>query len=1249
MNTRGQRLVQRLILGCLLGGTDAAAACPRPGQDSGPEPDSVLATLSGELVPPSLGQLLDSLRAPPLAALVKQLEHSELVRGGMEPRVLETLEHAESLRAMGDFAGAAEVLGQVLGVLRDLPGITDCERRSMEFLIETTRANAQLPPEARVKLVELERALRTAQDQEARADPQATLITLERSLSELAALGPAGRSTLASAASMYGVELAKSGSAERGTQWCLLAIAAQQSVGGFFGPGKASLLDAVTYCRMQLSDYDGARRLTAASAATQFDCYQGLHPNMLSTLNQVGLLEDKIGNYASASVAFGRLASLYEVAGAPPSDHATVLTDYGRVLGERGRYREAESVLRRALAMFRTALAEEHPLIAWCRRELGAACQRLGKIDEAIEHQRAALQAHVRVLGHEHPWTIDSRGFLAETLLLAGKCEEAEFLLREARDIAVERDGPRNAAVSGLEQALGVLAGMRRDADAARAHFERSLELDVAMFGEDDPRTITSKLNLAKALTADLEPPAQNVARAHGLFRSALAICSREGLANEYEARTDYAQFLRHHLGDYAGAREQYRRAVELVERLRGQATGDEATRAAFTSQLLRWNPYGGMLRSILDGANTEWVAIDMDLVDRARARSLVELLSRDGSFGDSAPSLPNRFPATRPGEVWMCYDVGPDDALLAIARHESGHAGYLYQDGVHVQGRVLASAASTPPGSKEPLEQLGNVLVPMLAREALAKGNIALIVPHGPLHMIAFEALCIGPGDRLWVDSLPPVAYGPSASIIDQKRTNERGGARGVCSLVAAGDAVFRRSDPQPAPSSGSAGPHGGALVVEVVPGSPASSAGLQVGDVIVRYAGDEIEDATALRSAIARFADKRDGALLVATWRAGETVECAVSAGRIGIRVSESPMPRALEEWRSLQLSEDQRTVKHAYATTRDGFGDLLPLPGTRVEVQAIGRIVRKAGAADDAVRILTGDEATLTNLFNAAEKPPRFLHLATHGIVHEGRRVYDSALALAAPENPTPDDFGFLRLQDLLEKWGGRLDGTELVVLSGCQTATGRLEAGDGFVGLTWGFLYAGAESVIASLWKVDDAATALLMTRLYENLLGTYDQPRGWRLDPRTGRISNPPPPASDEASSGDAAQPSTNGDARTARSPVAGNAPPNAGMDAAAQTPTKDAGATRDYGVCPPGTPMPKAEALHEAKRWLRSRTPAENRARLAELGFDVDTLEKDQAQARGRRPSGEPQTLSAPFDYSHPRYWAAFILIGSPD
>jgi len=75
------------------------------------------------------------------------------------------------------------------------------------------------------------------------------------------------------------------------------------------------------------------------------------------------------------------------------------------------------------------------------------------------------------------------------------------------------------------------------------------------------------------------------------------------------------------------------------------------------------------------------------------------------------------------------------------------------------------------------------------------------------------------------------------------------------------------------------------------------------------------------------------------------------------------------------------------------------------------------------------------------------------------------------------------GFLRLQDI---YNLKLFA-DLVVLSACNTALGKDVKGEGLIGLTRGFMYAGAPRIVASLWKVDDAATAELMTIFYRKML------------------------------------------------------------------------------------------------------------------------------------------------------------------
>jgi tetratricopeptide (TPR) repeat protein len=138
--------------------------------------------------------------------------------------------------------------------------------------------------------------------------------------------------------------------------------------------------------------------------------------------------------------------------------------------------------------------------------------------------------------------------------------------------------------------------------------------------------------------------------------------------------------------------------------------------------------------------------------------------------------------------------------------------------------------------------------------------------------------------------------------------------------------------------------------------------------------------------------------------------------------------------------------------------------PLPAARTEARGIGDVV------------LVGEEATCPRLFEEIARRPRWraVHLACHGTI-DGRHPTLSALRLA----PAGGDDGQLRCLDLF----GRSIPADLVVLSACETARGRVYEGEGILGFTRAFMAAGASRVLVSLWKVDDEATRALMTEFY----------------------------------------------------------------------------------------------------------------------------------------------------------------------
>ncbi len=140
-----------------------------------------------------------------------------------------------------------------------------------------------------------------------------------------------------------------------------------------------------------------------------------------------------------------------------------------------------------------------------------------------------------------------------------------------------------------------------------------------------------------------------------------------------------------------------------------------------------------------------------------------------------------------------------------------------------------------------------------------------------------------------------------------------------------------------------------------------------------------------------------------------------------------------------------------------------------------------IAKFSSLDKTV-IKTDFEASIANIENENLSDYRILHFATHGLLNTSRPAFSGLYFSLFDQNGQPQN-GFLSLEDIynLEL------SSDLVVLSACQTALGKDVRGEGLIGLSRGFLYAGSTRIIASLWKVDDFATAEFMKRFYQNHL------------------------------------------------------------------------------------------------------------------------------------------------------------------
>jgi CHAT domain-containing protein len=224
------------------------------------------------------------------------------------------------------------------------------------------------------------------------------------------------------------------------------------------------------------------------------------------------------------------------------------------------------------------------------------------------------------------------------------------------------------------------------------------------------------------------------------------------------------------------------------------------------------------------------------------------------------------------------------------------------------------------------------------------------------------------------------------------------------------------------------------------------------------------------------------------IEVWRNGKTLgEMRLDPGKLGVVISDDSPAAAMRKHRELEQLAD---VRHGEK--------LQPLPGTRLEVAALAALLPK-----DRVRSMLGSDASEQQLDAMAAagnlKDFRLLHFATHGTIDPVSAAH-SALELARDRLPGPEEqakraaagekvlTGQLTVGEIAKSW--ELDA-DLVTLSACQTALGPQGGGEGLLGFSQVLLAKGARSLLLSLWKVDDTATALLMTRFYQKLLGKRD--------------------------------------------------------------------------------------------------------------------------------------------------------------
>ncbi len=829
---------------------------------------------------------------------------------------------------------------------------------------------------------------------------------------------------------------------------------------------------------------------------------------------------DLIGD-RNESAQYSRALELYDRSAArfgqiqDPFEQAATLVRATYLLEQMNRLEEAHARLERALPLWREAADRAGE--SRCLEELGLVVAEQGDPRAALElySQALALRRELGPLPYAEGRIVTG---MAIALNMLGRKPEAIARYTEALELA-RKDGDRSVQAVTLKNRanqyldLGETERGLRDLQEAGAQFralgdiraEGITELSIGIawkgLGRRDlawssfqralPLLERTRAARFAAVTLEnmglLRLDERRWAEASRLFDQALSRISGEGdrrttailetdrarvlaatgQADQARARLIWTVSELHAIGDRSleadslyhlatvelglgrleEARDHTRAAVRVTEETRQSIQGS-SSRSAW---IAKDHPKYELLVEVLLALHARepdrgWDVAALEVSETARARALLDVLTG--------------------ARVDVRSGVGP--SLLEAEKALDARAEHARRALVAVLGREHRSEEAD--AVERELESLGREREELEARMRASSPRYAALAPGAPLSLAEIREKVLDASTTL-VDYM----VGRDRSFVwVVSRTRVRSAVLpGRKQIEDAVKAVVRRwSDP---------------LAPDDAPGPAAALSRMVLGPVAGALQGERllvVADGPLQQVPFAALPSPERGRALLDTYTVVNSPSASVLAA---LRTTSVPAPGGLElavladpvvgDGRRSELGPLVRSLEDA------GLRHLEPLPGSRREALAIASHLPR-----DRVLTAFGAEASRETAMGAEVARARIVHFATHALL-DIRRPELSGIVLSERDSAGTPKNGFLSLADI----SAMKLSAELVVLSACRTGLGKDVRGEGLVGLTRGFMNAGAPRVVASLWKVSDTATAALMSGFYTELLDHHLPP------------------------------------------------------------------------------------------------------------------------------------------------------------
>jgi CHAT domain-containing protein/Tfp pilus assembly protein PilF len=893
-------------------------------------------------------------------------------------------------------------------------------------------------------------------------------------------------------------------------------LALNERINGPRSPETAMSLDNLAAYYVQIGQALRAEPLHMRALRIREEILGPSHPDTAISLDNMGMMYVDLGFFGKAAAAYERALAIEEkVLGPQHAEVAKTLNHLGMLASETGQYRQAFQLHQRALTIAEAKLGRRHPETVDCLLNLASAALLLGNYSTADDLLRQALKSSEAASGQATTQTAavyNSLGYLYSAL---NDLQHALESYRRARDIDDKLLGSDHRSAVVTSGNMGVIYGSLGDVKNARLCFERALWLAEKVYGPDHPLTASALNNLG------FDSEEADPSKAQQLYTRALDIRERV-LGPDH---LDVAVCLNnlagcyHREGDFVRAESLYKRALQIYEKDVGSDHPLTAVVLSNLSLLYCWKHDVAKARELaVRAAESELRAFSNVLSFASEQERLSFHARKDPYCHWAALADATALALAALQHKGAVLESLTEERALMLSAADAGSGAMA--DRLAEAKQALAARLLSPKAverDKKRIEQLRSEIQELenaLARHFTSFGRTrgilrvsldevqGAIPPNAAIVDVVryralkstgemlphYGAIVLGPNtDPHWVD------LGPAEKI------EKEIGLYGKCVRGEADEATLTESLTR--------------LYQEIW--SPVE-AHLPPGTQQIIFSPDAQFNFISLATLIApdsRFLSEKYSIRYVSSGRDLLQKTSPVEANTFVIF--------AAPDFSSNSVTPFMRSPLTARSVGANDLGLLhfTFLPGAASEGRALTLKVKGLQWQTTEYDGAAATESQLRLL-----KAPRILHFATHGFVLPARSaeatrrvnapdvispasaflenpMRRSGLALSGAQTtlemwkigkiPTPANDGILTAEEVSSL---KLAGSWLVVLSACDTGSGDARAGEGVMGLRRGFIQAGAQNLLVTLWPISDETTFRIMVDFYEAAFKSRNAPQ-----------------------------------------------------------------------------------------------------------------------------------------------------------